>query len=271
MNVQDRINRTAWSKTNSVDWLARGQGFSHEGERRAYFAIIDEVREEPILDLGVGPGRTIPFLRALTSRYVAIDYLPQMVEIARRSYPGTDIRVGDARDLSRFADGSFALVTFSFMGIDAVDHEGRQRVMREVHRVLKPGGIFWFSTLNKDGPATRERPWPPRWPSRRLGIGEYALELYRTFRKVPREVANYKRIKGMGIDGNGWSVGPLSAHAFGLLVHYTTLGHQLAELVEAGFVADPVVYGNVNGQIIGPVDSLRDEDSFNILARKGQV
>lgn len=270
MNGQDQINRASWSRPTSADWLARGQGFTHEGERHAYFAIVDEVRNEPILDLGVGPGRTIPYLRALTPRYVAIDYLPQMVELARRRYPGTDIREGDARDLSCFDDDSFALVAFSFMGIDAVDHEGRQRVLREVRRVLKPGGIFWFSTLNKEGPAPRERPWRPHLPSRHLGVGQYALELYRAVRNVPRELANYHRIRHLSIDGDGWSVAPLSAHEFGLVVHYTTLEHQLAELAAAGFERNPTVYGNADGHVIAAGESLREEDSFNILARKAR-
>ena len=41
---------------------------------------------------------------------------------------------------------------FSNNGIDAVDHEGRERILAEARRVLEPGGTFYYSTLNKDGP-----------------------------------------------------------------------------------------------------------------------
>jgi ubiquinone/menaquinone biosynthesis C-methylase UbiE len=268
MNLQDEVNRGVWSKTTSTDWLARGQGFTDEGERHAYCTIMDQVRNAPILDIGVGPGRTIPMLRALTDRYVAIDYLPEMVELARQRYPQTDIRVGDARDLSSFDDASFSLVTFSFMGIDAVDHEGRQRILHEVARVLRPGGTFWFSTLNKDGPAPRDRPWRPNLPSPSAGRAMYVVELYQAIKGMPRDIANYNRLKGMSIDGHGWSTGPFAAHRFGLVAHYTTLPNQLAELIDAGFEAEPIVYGNGNGELIRPTDPLQAEHSFNILARK---
>jgi SAM-dependent methyltransferase len=257
-----------WSKTTSTDWLARGQGFTDEGERHAYFTIMDQVRNAPILDIGVGPGRTVPMLRALTDRYVAIDYLPEMVELARQRYPQTDIRVGDARDLSSFDDASFSLVTFSFMGIDSVDHEGRQRILREVARVLRPGGTFWFSTLNKDGPAPRDRPWRPSLPSPSAGRAMYVVQLLQAIKGMPRNIANYNRHKGMSIDSQGWSTGPFAPHRFGLVAHYTTLPNQLTELVEAGFEAEPIVYGNGNGQLIRPTDPTHTEHSFNILARK---
>src|SRR5580692_11607097 len=131
MNNQDATNQSSWTAQGPVQHLASLQGFTDEGERAAYWRIADEVRNQPILDLGVGPGRTISLLRSLTESYVAIDYLPAMVEVARRKFPFDDVDVGDARDLSRFGDGSFALVVFSYSGIDAVDHEDRRRVLRE--------------------------------------------------------------------------------------------------------------------------------------------
>ena len=144
MKNQDATNQRSWAAQGPLQHLASLQGFTDEGERAAYWRIADEVRNKRILDLGVGPGRTVTLLRSLTEDYAAIDYLPAMVEVARKKHPFVDVRVGDARDLSRFADGSFALVVFSYSGIDAVDHEDRRRVLQEAHRVLMPNGIFWL-------------------------------------------------------------------------------------------------------------------------------
>src|SRR5262245_43360174 len=150
MNVQDRKNREVWSDRGAIKGLASSQGFTNEGERAAYWHIVDEIRNKPILDLGVGPGRTIKLLRSLSDKYVALDYLPPMVEHVRERFPFVDVRLGDARDLSSFGASTFYLVVFSYMGIDSVDHEGRQRILSEAYRVLQPGGILWFSTLNKE-------------------------------------------------------------------------------------------------------------------------
>ena len=104
-------------------------------------------------------------------------------------------------------------------------------------------------------------------PSPSAGRAMYVVELYHAIKGMPRRIANYKRAKGMSIDSDGWSTGPFEAHQFGLVTHYTTLSNQLAELIEAGFEAEPIVYGNDNGQLIRPSDPLRAEHSFTILAR----
>ena len=99
-----------------------------------------------LLDMGVGAGRTTAHLAGRTD-YVAIDWAPEMVRAAREAHPGVRIDVGDATDLA-FADESFDVVLFSFNGIDCVDLVGRRRVYSEALRVLRPGGVFVFSSHN---------------------------------------------------------------------------------------------------------------------------
>ena len=51
-----------------------------------------------------------------------------------------------------FPDAAFDIVAFSYNGLDAVGFEDRHVVLDEVARVLAPGGVFAFSSLNRDGP-----------------------------------------------------------------------------------------------------------------------
>lgn len=109
-----------------------------------------DIRGNRILDLGVGGGRTTGFLLELSRYYVGVDYSPQMIELCRRRFPGANLRVMDARDLSALPDGGFDFVLFSKAGIDAVGPQDRLSVLAEVHRTLKDGGLFVFSSHNRN-------------------------------------------------------------------------------------------------------------------------
>ncbi len=267
MNFIDAANQRVWSQPSVRHWLGGLSGFVDQGEQSAFQRIADEVRDQPILDIGVGAGRTIPMLSGLSAQYVAIDYQPEMVAHARARYPSVDIQVGDARDLSRFDDASFALVAFSYAGIDAVDRDGRARVLREAHRVLRKDGIFWFSTLNKDGRSPHDRPWGLYGPGRQNGMVRTVIAQLRLLKQVLSSLYNYARLRHLRREGDGWLVAPFMAHDFGLVVHYTTLANQRIELEKAGFRPQLEVFAP-NGAMIGASDDLRAVDFFNIVCRK---
>lgn len=271
-NAQDQVNQAWYAHPWSMDGLARQQGFTDEGERAAYWRLADEMRNRAILDLGVGPGRTVTLLRALTTDYVGIDYLPAMVERAHQLHRFADIRVGDARDLSSFPDGRFQLVAFSYCGIDSVGHADRQRVLEEAWRVLSPGGVFWFSTLNLQGPAWRYRPWRPpitaRKPRRLLGWVRYDLQRLRAYSHVPRHWLNYRQTRALTEQGDGWAVAPFFGGEWQMLTHYVTLERQLADLAAAGFLREPEVYEDSQGRRVEAAEDSQGVVAFNILARK---
>lgn len=101
-----------------------------------------------VLDLGCGTGRTTAELVELGYETVGVDLTASFVEQARTFVPEADFCIGDARSLP-FPDGTFRAVLFSYNGIDDITPEAdRYRALREVHRVLQPGGVFAFSTRN---------------------------------------------------------------------------------------------------------------------------
>jgi ubiquinone/menaquinone biosynthesis C-methylase UbiE len=102
-----------------------------------------------VLDMGVGGGRTTPHLAKIAGRYVGADYSQAMVDACKTRFPELEFVWCDATDMSQFKDGSFDALVFSFNGIDVIgDDDARARCLGETARVLKPGGIFIFSSHN---------------------------------------------------------------------------------------------------------------------------
>lgn len=261
----DSINRPTWSQPDTVRLYERLQGWTDPGERAAFERVSDAARGGPILDIGVGAGRTTQFLKPLGDDYIAIDYTAEMVRAFRKLHPGVRCEQMDARDLSAFADGQFALVVFSFNGIDAVDLEGRMQVLREVHRVLRPGGRFFFSAHNHEGPGRGEHPQlhiPFTWNPIKLG-----WRGFKSIRALPRALINHKRLRAMNETHDDWSIMNAGAHDFGIVVMYTTLAETKRQLRETGFEVE-AVYDSTRGAVVEDGTDTRDMFWFHFIARK---
>ena len=113
-------------------------------------------RPKPVhlLDLGIGAGRTTRFFAPLVEHYVGIDIAPGMIKRCRETFAahqqndGWAFSVGDAADLSAHANASFHAALFSFNGLDCLPLDQREPCLREIHRVLHPGGTLLFSAHN---------------------------------------------------------------------------------------------------------------------------
>ena len=106
-------------------------------------------RGAAILDLGVGGGRTTPYLSSLASRYIGVDYSTEMVRRCQQKFSDREFVVADASDLKFLDSASLDAVVFAFNGMDyLVPDEARYRCLEECRRVLKPNGVLLFSSHN---------------------------------------------------------------------------------------------------------------------------
>jgi SAM-dependent methyltransferase len=274
----DSVNRTRWADDAVVDLYATaGTGrtdiWSDPGEQAAVSAIASRVRNAPILDVGVGGGRTTSLLRLLSDHYVGVDYTPEMVEAARRNHPGVDLRLADARDLSQFERNSFGLVVFSYNGLDAIGHVERARALSQLAAVLRPGGVLLYSTHNRSGPCFRATALHPAgspvahtW-TRGYRIGFATVGALTAPVRLPRAIRNRRRLQRAARDHGSWAVAPNEAHDFGLLLHYVTMAGLHAEVSAAGLVLEAVFDAERGASL--PLDADSTEARyFHVVASK---
>jgi ubiquinone/menaquinone biosynthesis C-methylase UbiE len=104
------------------------------------------------LDIGVGAGRTAGHFGPRVQEYFGVDYSKPMIEACRARFGAANGRmrfaVCDARQMGEYDAQSFDFVLFSYNGIDYVSHEDRLQVLRQIRRVLKVNGHFFFSSHN---------------------------------------------------------------------------------------------------------------------------
>ena len=266
LTTQDMINQLTWTTPGAIRELDYNSDYTDAGEYAALAFIRDDIIGRPILDIGVGTGRTIGLLTSLSSDYRAIDYLPSMVELSRKRYPDVSIELGDARNLTGMPAGHFGFVQFSYNGIDSVGARDRVQVLANVHRVLAGNGLFLFSTLNMNGPIPRQRPWHIFLPKAPDPL-RFAVRFARTLLWKPVEIFRWYRLRRHQDRGPGFLIAPLPAHHWAILAHYTSLERQIDELEQSGFSVVRI-FSSEPGNVVLPGDNTSGFDYFHIVARK---
>jgi SAM-dependent methyltransferase len=172
----------------------------------------------------------------LSADYRGIDYSDAMLAVARGRYPAFCFHQMDARRMN-FADDSFDLVAFSYNGIDSVDLAGRLDIIRQVYRVLRPGGWFVFSTLNRQGTAYGETWWDLR-DLHAAGLSPH--HLVRASGGLILGCLHWFRTRLIARSSADLAIGAISAHNFGLVALFTSLEGELRRLCACGFVVEAI-------------------------------
>ncbi len=178
-----------------------------ENLREADADLLGDVHDQRILEVGCGSAPCSRWLATQGARPVALDVSAGMLRYARAAEARTGIAVplvqADVCALP-FADSSFDAAFSAFGAIPFVADSAL--AMREVARVVRPGGRWVFSVTH-----------PVRWifPDDPGPAGLTAMQSY------------FDRSPYVEVDDDG-----VPAYA----EHHRTLGDRVRELVAAGFV-----------------------------------
>jgi SAM-dependent methyltransferase len=253
----DRSNRRVYASPGLVAQYA-AKRMLYPSEAAVLERYRDDVANQHVLELGCGAGRLATHLRPLTARYVGIDISPHMVEYCHGLLPDLTFAVADITNLAAFADGAFSTVFAIANLLDVVGHDDRLGVLRAVHRVLAPGGLFVFSSHNLRWSHMGE---PPR-----LELSVRPLVLAR--RIVEHALARFRRARRRHLEQHtrDFAVVTDSGHEYTVLHYYIARATQRHQLADRGFTLLETI--DPDGRSLADTDDDRGWSSLLYVARR---
>jgi SAM-dependent methyltransferase len=155
----------------------------HQRLFKAYVVAKDYIRGQ-VLEVGCGEGRGIDTLLPLAESFTAVDKIEPVIAGLQQRFPTGKFMAMNIPPLSGLADNTYDSIV-SFQVIEHIQEDAL--FLKEIHRVLKPGGIALLTTPNRSMSLSRN-PWH---------IREY----------LPHELANlakkfFPEVEMKGITGN---------------------------------------------------------------------
>ena len=125
----------------------------HQRLLKAYY-VAEEIVFGDLLEVGCGEGRGVELLAPKAKSYTAVDKIEEVVVQLQNIYPASKFIQATIPPLP-FDNDSFNSVV-SFQVIEHIKDDARY--LKEIHRVLKPGGTALISTPNIKMTLSRN-PW----------------------------------------------------------------------------------------------------------------
>ena len=116
-----------------------------ESNKRVVQARFPHLNGEKVLDLGCGYGFFTEYFRSIGADATGVDGSEKMIELARERYPLAKFSVMDITKPLAFENNRFDILFSSQVLMDIEDIEF---VFSECKRVLKTGGILYYSIVH---------------------------------------------------------------------------------------------------------------------------
>lgn len=155
----------------------------HQRLRKAYY-LSQEYISGNVLEIGCGEGRGVELIAPKAESFTGVDKIAQVIENLKKKHPEGDFRQMVIPPFAELKDDTYDVVV-SFQVIEHIKKD--LEYLKEIHRVLKPGGKALITTPNIKMSLSRN-PWH---------IREYtADELTKLALKV------FPKVEMLGITGN---------------------------------------------------------------------
>ena len=147
----------------------------HQRLFKAYVVAQDYIHGN-ILEVGCGEGRGVSAILEKASGFTAVDKIKPVIDELQKKFPTGKFIAMNIPPLSGLPDNTYDFVV-SFQVIEHIEDD--HLYLKEIHRVLKPGGKALITTPNRRMSLTRNP-----WHIREYLPGELAKLASGVFRKV---------------------------------------------------------------------------------------
>lgn len=229
------VDSTALRWWNKAATAYHGRLYLNPPEQVVLDRFADQWAKTSMLDIGVGAGRTTHFFAFRTKNYVGVDYSDRMIELTKQGTRENDtlqLDWADARDLSRYRDGQFDFVMFSYNGLDYMNPLDRPKAIQEIRRVLRKGGHFFFSSHSLEALPLSARPMPA------FDWSNVVTSVLRTGKTAMRNLQTWylnHRLNLKEARKRGWAFTPDGGENFSMPVAYVVPSYQVWQLQRYGF------------------------------------
>ena len=220
------------SRLNAEQWFGRGLAlqFRDLPLREAESGLLARHREVlsgRVFQLGCGAGRLTVPLGRIARELVAVDGSPAMVELCRQRVPQATISLEDLQELGRFEAGGFDAVVAGFNMVDVYSDAERRDLLRALHRLLAPEGLFLFSSHNLGFAPRFGNAW-------HLLLGRPKTPLS-SLRALPSRFRNRRRLKPREVWTPDYAIVNDASNDFGMMHYFIARDAQEQQLAACGF------------------------------------
>ena len=138
-------------ETRSLEWAREQLDETHEWVASILARLEPQLgtAKLSVLEVGSAQGRALISLARLGHEASGVEPWPAAIEVAKElaQAEGVTIRIEEGRaEAIPFESDQFDLV----LATSVMEHvPDLEQGLREVHRVLRPGGLFWFNVASK--------------------------------------------------------------------------------------------------------------------------
>ncbi len=137
----DKVHENKYSQ---ADWSSKPSIFATQALQ--YFP-----KSGTLLEIGTGQGGDADFFQSQGYKVTATDYSENAVASASKRIRGVDFQIIDTAQGLPFIDNSFDVV-YSHLALHYFDADTTEKVFADIHRILKPEGIFATLTNTIEDP-----------------------------------------------------------------------------------------------------------------------